>query len=138
MAAGLTRRTVLARGAAAVAAAYVPAGISHAKAARNPAPSKTPAPGAMYGVVPFLFGRRGWRSVEDRLGHLTELGVDTLWLSPVTPTATGGFCYDPLSYAHPRRDYGTEVQFRQMIAAIHDRGMRVILDFPTDDTSDRH
>jgi len=128
---------VLARGAAAVAAAYVPGGTSQAEIIRS-GPTKARPPIAMYGVVPFLFGRRGWRSVEARLDHLTDLGVDTLWLSPVTPTATGGFGYDPISYAHPRRDYGSEAEFRRMIEAIHDHGMRVILDFPTDDTSDRH
>jgi cyclomaltodextrinase / maltogenic alpha-amylase / neopullulanase len=134
-----TRRAVFERGSAVLAWALLPGtGAAFAKSVAGSGGGRSSMPVAMYGVVPFLFGRQGWRSVVAKLGHLGDLGVDTIWLSPVVPTATGGFGYDAISYAHPRRDYGTEAEFRQMITAIHARGMRVILDFPTNDTSDRH
>ncbi len=51
------------------------------------------ASAVVYGVIPFLFGDRPFPAVTDRLGYLRELGVNALWLSPITRSPAGDFGY---------------------------------------------
>jgi glycosidase len=93
----------------------------------------------VYGVVPFLYGgERPFRSVAARLSHLRELGVNTLWLSPVTVPAPGDFGYAVVDYFRPNPAYGTEEDFGDLVAEAHRRDIRVLIDFVPNHTSDRH
>jgi alpha-amylase len=66
-----------------------------------------------------------------------DLGVTALWLMPVmqSPSYHG---YDTTDYFTVEEDYGTNDDFRRLVAAAHDRGMRVIVDLVLNHTSSEH
>jgi len=81
-----------------------------------------------------LDGLHDWRhggdiqGVRDRLGYMKDLGVDTIWLSPVLDN-TGdyhGYCTTDPTRVDP--GFGTNEDFRDMVAEAHQLGMRVVLD----------
>jgi cyclomaltodextrinase len=92
----------------------------------------------VYGVVPFFFGPRGLADVTARLDDLAALGIDVLWLSPITRSASGDFGYAVTDYFRVRPDFGTGQDLRDLIAAAHARGMRVIMDFVPNHLSAEH
>ncbi len=92
----------------------------------------------IYGVVPRLFGPRGLADVTAQLGRLAALGVNTLWLSPLTASPPGDFGYAVTDYFRLRPDVGTVDDLRELIRAAHARGMRVILDFVANHLSEQH
>ena len=67
----------------------------------------------------------------------TDLGVDALWLMPVfeSPSYHG---YDTVDYETIERDYGTNADFQQLLSEAHRRGIRVIVDFVVNHTSNQH
>ncbi len=76
--------------------------------------------------------------VRQRLDHLAWLGVDALWLSPVYPSPMADFGYDVADYAGVDPVFGTLDDFDALLAAVHARGMKLLLDFVPNHTSDRH
>jgi alpha-amylase len=67
----------------------------------------------------------------------TDLGVDALWLMPVfaSPSYHG---YDTTDYGTIEPDYGTAQDFRDLIVAAHQRGIKVIVDLVLNHTSSQH
>jgi cyclomaltodextrinase len=92
----------------------------------------------VYGVVPSLFGPRGLRDVSAQLDRLAELGIDTLWLSPVTASPPGDFGYAVTDHFGLTPRYGSAADLHELIQLAHARGMRVILDFVPNHMSDQH
>lgn len=92
----------------------------------------------VYGVIPGKFGPDGFRSVTERLDYLRDLGINALWLQPVNATPPGDFGYAVTDYFKLRTDYGVEVDFRRMIREAHARGIRVLMDFVPNHTSEEH
>ncbi len=78
------------------------------------------------------------RGIIDRLDYLEWLGVDCLWLLPFydSPLRDGG--YDIADFFTVLPEYGTVDDAAAVIAACHDRGMRVIADLVINHTSDAH
>lgn len=77
------------------------------------------------------------RGITEKLEYLSDLGVNCLWLSPVmeSPTYHG---YNPTSYHEVSQRFGSNADLRELIAAAHARGMRVLLDFVANHTSNEH
>lgn len=92
----------------------------------------------VYGVVPFFFGPRGFADVTDRIDELAELGVTTLWLSPITAAPPEDFGYAVTDHFALRRRFGSEADLRRLIAMAHDAGLRVIMDFIPNHVSAEH
>jgi cyclomaltodextrinase len=92
----------------------------------------------IYGVAPKLFGSRGLVDVSTRLDALARLGVNTLWLAPVTASAASDFGYAVTDHFVVRSDFGSEAELRHLIARAHARRIRVILDFVPNHLSDQH
>lgn len=78
------------------------------------------------------------KGVEQRLDYLEELGVSVLWLSPFYPSPMADFGYDVADYCDVDPLFGTLNDFKRLLAAIHQRGMRLIIDFVPNHTSDQH
>jgi glycosidase len=76
--------------------------------------------------------------IESRLGYLQDLGVDAIWISPVYPSPMADFGYDVRDYCDIDKLFGTLADFDRLLASAHERGMRVILDFVPNHTSDQH
>lgn len=92
----------------------------------------------VYGVVPFFFGESGFSDVTARLDALEELGVTVLWLSPITACPGDDFGYAVTDYFALRDTFGGPEEFRALVDGAHARGMRVIMDFVPNHTSDEH
>ncbi|CAN5918885.1 hypothetical protein BH23ACT10_BH23ACT10_02490 [soil metagenome] len=74
--------------------------------------------------------------ITARLDHLAWLGVDGLWLSPIHPSPMADFGYDVADYTDIEPLFGTLADFDALVTAAHDRGLRVILDYVPNHTSD--
>ena len=78
------------------------------------------------------------RGVEEKLDYLEWLGVDCLWLPPFYPSPFRDGGYDVSNYTDVAPELGTLADFRRLLAAAHDRGLRIIIDFVMNHTSDAH
>ena len=81
--------------------------------------------------------------ITSRLDHLNDgtpgsLGVDAIWLSPFYPSPMADFGYDVSDYCNVAPEYGTLADFDELLAQAHRRGIRVLVDFVPNHTSDRH
>ena len=76
--------------------------------------------------------------IITRLDYLKALGVNTLWLNPifVSPQIDNG--YDVSNYFMVDPILGTMEDFDNLVAAVHNKGMELILDFVLNHTSDQH
>lgn len=76
--------------------------------------------------------------VTSRLGYLADLGVDCVWLSPFYASPMADFGYDVADHCSVHPAFGAMTDFEALIEAAHGRGLRVLLDFVGNHTSDRH
>ncbi len=73
-----------------------------------------------------------------RLGHVADLGVDAIWLSPFFRSPMLDMGYDVSDYRDVDPVFGTLADFDLLIARAHELGLRVIIDQVLSHTSDRH
>ncbi len=76
--------------------------------------------------------------LTSKLDYLKDLGIDAIWLMPIYPTAFKDSGYDISDYRNINPDYGDLAAFDALLAAAHQRGMRVIMDLVLNHTSDQH
>ncbi|SFF99943.1 oligo-1,6-glucosidase [Halopelagius inordinatus] len=76
--------------------------------------------------------------IVEKLDYLDELGVDVIWLNPVyeSPHADNG--YDIADYRSLSEEFGTMADWEELLAGLHDRDMRLIMDLVVNHTSDEH
>jgi alpha-glucosidase len=74
----------------------------------------------------------------QRLDHLAWLGVGALWLSPINPSPMADFGYDVSDYCDVDPVYGSLADLDAVVAAAHDRNIKVLLDWVPNHTSDQH
>jgi oligo-1,6-glucosidase len=76
--------------------------------------------------------------IRGRLDHLQQLGVDVVWLSPVyrSPQADNG--YDISDYRDIDPLFGSLAEFDLLLAEMHDRGLKLVMDLVVNHTSDEH
>jgi maltose alpha-D-glucosyltransferase/alpha-amylase len=76
--------------------------------------------------------------LTDKLDYIAWLGVDCLWLPPfyASPLRDGG--YDISNYTDILPEAGSLEEFKTFLDAAHHRGLRVIVDFVLNHTSDQH
>jgi glycosidase len=92
----------------------------------------------VYGVVPMLFGPRGLPDVTARLDQIAALGVNTLWLSPITVSPPGDFGYAVTDHFRVNPRLGAVDDLHDLVRAAHARGLRVILDMVPNHLSSAH
>jgi alpha-glucosidase len=78
------------------------------------------------------------RGVTAQLPYLRWLGVDAVWLTPIYPSPQRDFGYDITDHTAIDPQFGTLEDFDALVAAAHGHGLRVILDYVPNHTSDRH
>jgi alpha-glucosidase len=100
--------------------------------------------GIVYQVYPRSFmdansdGIGDLAGIISRLDYLHWLGVDALWLSPIFPSPMKDFGYDVSDYTAVDPRFGTLEDLDRLIEATHARGLKLILDFVPNHTSDQH
>jgi alpha-glucosidase len=100
--------------------------------------------GAIYQIYPRSFsdsngdGVGDLRGIIERLGYLEALGVEALWLSPFYPSPMKDFGYDIADYENVDPLFGTLADFDDLLAQAHARGIRVVVDWVPNHTSDQH
>jgi alpha-glucosidase len=78
------------------------------------------------------------RGIERRLDYLVGLGVDAIWISPIYPSPMVDFGYDVADYCDVDPCFGTLADFDDLLMQAHRRGLKVLIDFVPNHTSDRH
>jgi oligo-1,6-glucosidase len=78
------------------------------------------------------------RGVLGRLDYLERLGVDVVWLSPVYRSPMDDNGYDISDYQDIDPLFGTLADLDELIAELHARGMRLVMDLVVNHTSDEH
>jgi alpha-glucosidase len=100
--------------------------------------------GVIYQVYPRSFQDTDGDGVGDlpgivrRLDYLRWVGVDAVWISPFYPSPMADFGYDVTDHRAVDRVFGSVVDFDRVVAEAHARGIRVIVDYIPNHTSDRH
>jgi alpha-glucosidase len=100
--------------------------------------------GIVYQVFPLTFmdasgdGIGDLAGITSRLDYVASLGVAAIWLSPIHPSPWVDFGYDVADYVDVDPRFGTLADFDRLVGEAHRRGLRVILDFVPNHTSDQH
>ncbi|MCL2362509.1 MAG: alpha-glucosidase [Defluviitaleaceae bacterium] len=91
-----------------------------------------------YQVYPRSFSNRGLPGIIERLDYLHNLGVDALWLSPIYDSPNDDNGYDIRDYYSIMHEFGTMDDMNILIAELHKRGMKLVMDLVVNHTSDEH
>lgn len=100
--------------------------------------------GVVYQIYPRSYQDTNGDGVGDlegirrRLDYVTWLGVDALWISPIYPSPMADFGYDVADYCRVHPLFGSLADFDRLAADAHARGLKIILDFVPNHTSDQH
>ncbi len=76
--------------------------------------------------------------IRRRLGYLRDLGVDAVWLSPFYKSPMKDFGYDVADYCDVDPIFGTLADFDRLLEEAHRLGLKLIIDFVPNHTSDQH
>ena len=100
--------------------------------------------GIIYQIYPRSFMDSDGNGVGDltgiagKLDYLQWLGIDAIWLSPISPSPMVDFGYDVADFTGIDPIFGTLEDFDHLIHEAHQRSIRVIFDFVPNHSSDQH
>ncbi|HEY0214879.1 MAG TPA: alpha-glucosidase, partial [Cellulomonas sp.] len=98
----------------------------------------------VYQIYPRSFADAGGdgigdlRGIIEHLDHLSALGIDVVWLSPIYRSPQDDNGYDISDYTDVDPSFGTLADLDELSAALHERGMRLLMDLVVNHTSDEH
>ena len=78
------------------------------------------------------------KGILDKLDYLNWLGIKAVWISPVYPSPMADFGYDISDYEDIHPIFGTMIDFENLLAAAHSRGIKIIMDLVPNHTSREH
>ena len=76
--------------------------------------------------------------IISRLDHLLLIGIDSVWLNPIFPSPMKDFGYDISNYTDIDPVFGSLRDFTRLVDEVHARGMKLLLDFVPNHSSDQH
>ncbi len=100
--------------------------------------------GIIYQIYPRSFQDSNGDGIGDlagirrRVEYLQELGITAVWLSPIYPSPMHDFGYDVADYVGINPMFGTMADFDALLADLHGRGLKLILDLVPNHTSSEH
>ncbi|TKV57371.1 alpha-glucosidase [Nakamurella flava] len=98
----------------------------------------------VYQIYPRSFADSDGDGIGDlggilaKVDHLARLGVDVVWLSPVYPSPQDDAGYDISDFQDIEPVFGSLEIFDQLLAALHERGIKLVMDLVVNHTSDEH
>ena len=78
------------------------------------------------------------RGIIEKVDYLHNLGVDIIWLSPIFSSPNDDNGYDISDYRNIMTEFGTMDDFDELLKALHDKGMKLLMDLVVNHTSDEH
>lgn len=78
------------------------------------------------------------KGITSQLDYIQSLGVDVVWLNPIFTSPNDDNGYDISDYESIMKDFGTMEDFDELLAGMHHRGIRLILDLVVNHSSDEH
>ncbi|WP_078551849.1 glycoside hydrolase family 13 protein [Bacillus alkalicellulosilyticus] len=78
------------------------------------------------------------QGIISKLDYLKDLGIDLIWICPVYKSPNDDNGYDISDYKDIMDEFGTMEDFDQLLAEVHKRGMKLIIDLVINHTSDEH
>lgn len=78
------------------------------------------------------------KGVTSKLDYLKDLGIDVIWICPMYKSPNDDNGYDISDYQDIMDEFGTMADFDELLAEVHKRGMKLILDLVVNHTSDEH
>jgi alpha-glucosidase len=100
--------------------------------------------GIIYQIYPRSYQDSSGNGIGDlsgiiqRLDHIQSLNVDAIWLSPIYPSPMHDFGYDVADYIDINPIFGTLDDFDRLLADVHQRGMKLIIDLVPNHSSNEH
>ncbi len=92
----------------------------------------------VYQIWPRSFADGDLVGITSRLDYLAVLGVDVVWLSPIYPSPQDDASYDISDYQDIDPTFGSPEHFDALLAVVHERGMKLVMDLVVNHTSDEH
>ena len=78
------------------------------------------------------------KGITSKLDYIRSLGVDVVWINPIFSSPNDDNGYDISDYQNIMTDFGTMDDFDELLAGMHQRGIRLILDLVVNHSSDEH
>ncbi|XP_040080662.1 neutral and basic amino acid transport protein rBAT [Oryx dammah] len=100
--------------------------------------------GPMYQIYPRSFrdsnkdGDGDLKGIQDKLDYLTTLNIKTVWITSFYKSSLKDFRHAVEDFREIDPIFGTMKDFENLVAAIHDKGLKLIIDFIPNHTSDKH
>lgn len=100
--------------------------------------------GVIYQIYPLSFqdstgsGMGDFQGIIQRLDYIADLGVDAIWMSPFYPSPMADFGYDVADYTGVDSMFGNMSTFDRLLAEIHKRNLKLLIDFVPNHSSDEH
>jgi len=100
--------------------------------------------GTVYQIYPRSYADSNGDGIGDlqgiitKLDYLKELGVDIIWLSPVYKSPNDDNGYDISDYQDIMDEFGTMADWEELITAMHERGLKLVMDLVVNHSSDEH
>jgi len=98
----------------------------------------------MYQIYPRSFKDSNGDGIVDlpgiiqKLDYLKNLGVDVIWLCPVYKPPNDDNGYDISNYQHIMDEFGNMKDMETLLAKVHQRNMKLVMDLVVNHTSDEH
>lgn len=78
------------------------------------------------------------QGIISKLDYIKLLGIDIVWLSPHFDSPNDDNGYDIRDYKKVMQEFGTMEDFDQLLAGLHERGIKLIIDLVVNHSSDEH
>ncbi|WP_163712770.1 glycoside hydrolase family 13 protein [Mangrovibacterium lignilyticum] len=78
------------------------------------------------------------KGIIEKLDYIKSLGIDVIWLNPIYSSPNDDNGYDISDYRNIMAEFGTMEDFDSLLAGMHDRGIKLVMDLVVNHSSDEH